>query len=276
MSSYIHGSKPEEQSRLSLLNELINERCIQLMDLEGGEKIIDMGSGLGQFTLAMARRIGMKGKCLGIERDNHQLETANKNLAKQGEITWVEFRQGDAENMPLSHQEWNSFDVGHARFVLEHLSKPEIALRQLVKAVRPGGRVVLEDDDHVGLLLYPEPPGFSTLWTAYMRSYDRLGNDPYIGRRLVSLMYDCGLRKIRNDVVFFGDCAGSTTFQSYVTNLIGVIETARNIMTEGNLISKLVLDESMKHLREWAQLPTAALWYQIYWAVGFKPAPTEG
>lgn len=272
MSSYIHGSTPEEQKRLSLLNELINERCIQLIGLDGGEKIIDMGSGLGQFTLAMARKIGAQGKCLGIERDTHQLETANKNLATQGEIHWVEFRQGDAENMPLGNTEWNSFDVGHARFVLEHLSRPGTALRELVKAVRPGGRVVLEDDDHTSLLLHPDPAGFSTLWTAYMRSYDRLGNDPYIGRRLVSLMYDSGLREIRNDVVFFGDCAGSATFKSYVANLIGVIESARKVMTEGNLISTSVMDESLQHLRAWSELPFAALWYQIYWAVGFKTA----
>jgi SAM-dependent methyltransferase len=270
MSSYIHGSNPEEQKRLSLLNALINERCIQLLGLEGGETVIDMGSGLGQFTLAMARKIGVHGRCLGIERDSHQLETANNNLAKQSEIRWVEFRQGDAENMPLRKDEWNSFDIGHARFVLEHLSQPEIALRELVKAVRAGGRVVLEDDDHFSLLLYPEPPGFSTLWTAYMRSYDRLGNDPYIGRRLVTLMYEAGLREIRNDVVFFGDCASSTTFKSYVVNLIGVIESARKVMTEGNLISTSVMDESLRNLRSWADLPNAALWYQIYWAVGFK------
>jgi ubiquinone/menaquinone biosynthesis C-methylase UbiE len=271
-SSYIHGSTPEEQKRLSLLNELINERCLQLLDLEGGEKIIDMGSGLGQFTLAMARTIGSTGKCLGIERDSHQLSTANNNLARQGEINWVEFRQGDAENMPLKKEEWSTFDVGHARFVLEHLSKPEIALRELVKAVRPGGRVVLEDDDHMSFVLYPEPAGFSTLWTAYMRSYDRLGNDPYIGRRLVSLMYESGLQEIRNNVVFFGDCAGSTTFKSYVANLVGVLESARKVMTEGNLISGEVMDDALENLSEWSDLPHAALWYQIYWAVGFKPS----
>lgn len=274
MSSYIHGSNPEEQARLSLLNELINERCLQLLDLEGGERVIDMGSGLGQFTLAMAKVIGPSGKCLGIERDGHQLETANKNLAKQKEIQWVEFRQGDAENMPLSNEEWNSFDVGHARFVLEHLSKPEIALSQLVKAVRPGGRVVLEDDDHMSFVLYPEPAGFSTLWTAYMRSYDRLGNDPYIGRRLVSLMHESGLSDIRNNVVFFGDCAGSTTFKSYVANLIGILESARKLMIDGNLISEPVMNEALRQLNSWSDLPHAALWYQIYWAVGFKPSPT--
>jgi ubiquinone/menaquinone biosynthesis C-methylase UbiE len=271
MSSYIHGSQPEEQRRLSLLNDLINQRCLQLLSISEGERIIDIGSGLGQFTLAMAREAGATGFCLGVERDDKQLKTAIHNLSLKPDIRWVEFRQGDVEKMPLSANEWNSFDVGHARFVLEHLARPQAALAELVKAVRPGGRVVLEDDDHISLLLYPEPAGFTTLWSAYMRSYDRLGNDPYIGRRLVSLMYEAGLRNIRNDVVFFGDCAGSSTFGSYVANLVGVIESARDVMINGNLISAFTMEESIAHLKLWANLPDAALWYEIYWAAGLKP-----
>lgn len=271
MSSYIHGSKPEEQRRLSLLNDLINGRCLQLLSLSEGERVIDIGSGLGQFTLAMAREVGPGGYCLGVERDERQLKTSVHNLSLKSDISWVEFRQGDVEKMPLSPNEWNSFDVGHARFVLEHLARPQAALAELVKAVRPGGRVVLEDDDHISLLLYPEPAGFTTLWSAYMRSYDRLGNDPYIGRRLVSLMYEAGLRNIRNDVVFFGDCAGSNTFSSYVTNLIGVIESAREVMVKGNLIGEPTMNEAIANLRQWALLPDAALWYEIYWTAGLKP-----
>lgn len=271
MSRYIHGSLPEEQKRLSLLNELINGRCLQLMDLEGGERIIDIGSGLGQFTMGMAKSAGPKGFCLGIERDKQQIDSARRNLSKQQGLTWVEFREGEVERMPLTAGEWNSFDVGHARFILEHLSKPEAALAELVKAVRPGGRVVVEDDDHASFLLYPEPPGFGNLWTAYMRSYDRLGNDPYIGRRLVSMMYAAGLRNIRNDVAFFGDCAGSSTFKSYVVNLVGILESARKMMLDGNLIDERTLTSAMSNLVEWSELPDAALWYEIYWAEGTKP-----
>jgi SAM-dependent methyltransferase len=241
------------------------------MELQPGQRIIDIGSGLGQYTLEMARVVGSKGMCLGIERDARQLEGAVQNLKAEKDIGWVEFRQGEVESLPLSADEWASFDVGHARFVMEHLSKPEAAMNELVKAIRPGGKVVLEDDDHESLILYPESPGFTTLWKAYIRSYDRLGNDPFIGRRLVSLMYNAGLRDMRNDVAFFGDCHGTATFDNFVNNLIGVVESARGTLVGGKLIDEKSMDTAFANLREWARLPYAALWYEIYWACGTKP-----
>ncbi|MGE0770259.1 MAG: methyltransferase domain-containing protein [Cyclobacteriaceae bacterium] len=269
MSKYIHGSEPEEQQRLSLMNELINARCLQLLQLKGNEKILDVGSGLGQFSIEMAR-IARNGICVGIERDERQFELAQQHKTKSG-VDNVAFRLGTVEEMPLAAEEWGHFDVGHARFILEHLSEPGIAIDAMVKAVRPGGHVVVEDDDHYSFLLYPEPHGFSALWTAYMRSYDRLGNDPYIGRRLVALLYDHGLTQIQNNVVFFGDCAGSPTFQAYIDNLIGILNSAKKVMTEGQLIRKEVFEVAMDHLKAWAALPHAALWYTIYWAKGTKP-----
>jgi SAM-dependent methyltransferase len=271
MSTYIHGSKPEEQKRLSLLNRLMNDRCLALMDLQAGEKVIDIGSGLGQYTLEMGKAVGAKGKCLGIERDPRQLEEAVKNMNAVGGIDNVEFRQGEVESLSLKKDELNSFDVGHARFVLEHLPKPHDALQELVKAIRPGGRVILEDDDHASLILFPEPAGFTGLWAAYIRSYDRLGNDPFIGRRLVSLLYGAGLRNMRNDVVFFGDCAGTPTFEGFVNNLIGVIESARPTLLSGHLIDERSMDGAFANLRSWSKLPDSAFWYEIYWASGQKP-----
>ena len=80
MSNYIHGSEPEEQARLAKLNQLINSRCLSLLEIRGGEHILDVGSGLGQFTLAMAAKAGEIGMCLGIERDKNQLKIAQQNL----------------------------------------------------------------------------------------------------------------------------------------------------------------------------------------------------
>lgn len=254
------------------MNQLMNQRCLALMELREGQRVIDIGSGLGQYTMEMAGVVGPSGFCLGIERDPRQLEGALQNLADEGGIRGVEFRQGEVERLPLKDNEWASFDVGHARFVLEHLSRPDAAMTELVRAIRPGGKVVLEDDDHESLILYPDPPGFRTLWSAYIRSYDRLGNDPFIGRRLVALMYDAGLRNMRNDVVFFGDCFGTPTFDGFVNNLIGVVESARPTLVGGNLIGEKSMDNAFENLREWARLPYAAFWYEIYWACGVKPA----
>ena len=62
-SEYIHSSSPEEQHRLSLVNDILNESCLRELNLQKGEKILVLGSGLGQFTRLMARAVGSKGLC---------------------------------------------------------------------------------------------------------------------------------------------------------------------------------------------------------------------
>lgn len=269
MSHYIHGSDSAEQDRLSKLNDLINGRCLQLVEIKGGDRVLDVGSGLGQFTIAMAELSGEGGKCLGIERDKAQLRTSLENL-ERSKKSWVEFRHGNAVDLELHSDEWGSFDLAHTRFVLEHVQQPMKVLEGMAKAIRPGGRVVLVDDDHENFHLYPEPSGFSKIWRAYMGSYERLGNDPYIGRKLVSLLYQAGFKKIRNNVVFFGDNAGSSTFPAYSTNLITILMQAKEVMINESLIGVQDFHVAIASLREWSMLPNAALWYAVNWAEGTK------
>ena len=46
-SEYIHGNSLEEQHRLSLLNDILNESCLRELNLQQREKVLDLGSGLG-------------------------------------------------------------------------------------------------------------------------------------------------------------------------------------------------------------------------------------
>src|SRR5213595_4141961 len=205
--AYLHGTSPAEQGRLSLLNRLMNEAAMRELAIRPGERIVDFGSGLGQLSLDMARAAGAP--VVGIERSEEQLARAERDPL-------LDLRQGDVADPPLRDDEWGSFDLAHARFVLEHVQDPVAVVRQMVRAVRPGGRVVLQDDDHDVLRLYPEPPGFMTLWRAYERTYDRLGCDPYIGRRLVSLLHEAGAQPVRATWIFFGACAGQPNFPAFV------------------------------------------------------------
>jgi 2-polyprenyl-3-methyl-5-hydroxy-6-metoxy-1,4-benzoquinol methylase len=121
-SQYIHGTTRKEQSRLSLLNDLLNSRCVEAMHLRGGEKILDVGSGLGQLTRAMARKADAK--VIGIERSVEQITEAQRLAALDGDESLVEFRQGDALQFPLTAHEWGTFDIAHTRFLLEHVPQP--------------------------------------------------------------------------------------------------------------------------------------------------------
>ncbi len=270
MSNYIHGSEPEEQARLAQLNTLINKRCLDLLTVKNGDRVIDIGSGLGQFTISIAAMAGAKGFCLGVERDGNQLKTSLDNLKRSGQ-TNVEFRSGNAENLELREDEWGSFDLAHTRFVLEHVKDPENVVLGMAKAVKSGGTVVLVDDDHAHFVLDPEPAGFNTVWQAYIRSYDRLGNDPLIGRRLASILHQCGLRDIRINAVFMGDSAESPTFRAYAENLIGILEGAKTLMVRHGLIAEHTFNDAIANIRTWSQRPEAALWYTINWAAGVKP-----
>ncbi|MEM7170460.1 MAG: methyltransferase domain-containing protein [Pseudomonadota bacterium] len=268
---YIHGNSPEEQRRLSSLNDILNDSCLKELNLQPGENVLDLGCGLGQFTRLMARTVGSKGCVVGIERDRFQIIQAQKRADGSKESKLVEFRPGDAQELPLHESEWGSFDVAHARFLLEHVPRPALVIEQMIRSVRPGGRVVVIDDDHGDFRPWPEPSGFHALWQAYVASFERLGNDPFVGRRLVALLQGGGLTSLRNSCVFFGGCAGNERFQATADNLIAALEGAK-----GTIMSEGLLDEDsflagINGLQQWKANPAAALWYSACCAEGLVP-----
>jgi SAM-dependent methyltransferase len=269
---YIHGSDSKEQERLSRLNRLINDASLAELALSAGQRVLDVGSGLGQFTRDMARAVGGGSRrVLAIERDPAQMAEARRQAEAAGEGTLVEWRQGDATSLPLEGGEWGAFDLAHSRFLLEHVPDPGAVVRAMVRAVRPGGRIVLADDDHDLLRLHPEPPLVMDAWRAYFESYRAAGNDPFIGRRLVSLIHDAGGLPRRNTWVFFGSCSGHADFAPLVSNLARILEGARDAIARGGVLDATDVDRAVGSLEAWGLRPDAALWYGISWAEGVKP-----
>ena len=270
-SHYVHGTEPEEQQRLSVLNALLNGASLRQIGLEGGERILDVGSGLGQFSRVMAREVrDGGGTVVGIERDATQLAEAERQAREDGEDGLVEFRVGQAVDLPLKNEEWGTFDVVHARFLLEHVRDPAAAVRSMVRAVRPGGRIVLEDDDHDVLRLYPELPDTRRVWEAYFRSYERFGRDPFVGRHLVALLHEAGASPSRNTWLFFGTCAGSVNFAPMVANFVGVLDGAREAILSVGTLTDPEIDGGIDALKLWSEHPAAALWYATCWAEGTR------
>lgn len=247
---------------------LLNDACLKELALSGGERILDVGSGLGQFSRAIARVAGKT--VLGIERSDDQIAEALRQAKTDGEEKLVEFRRGDARKLPLHDEEWGTFDAAVTRFVLEHVPDPLNVVKEMVRAVRPGGRVVLADDDHDILRLYPDIPGFADLWNAYMMAYSALGNDPGVGRKLVSLLHDAGAVPVRNTWIFFGSCSGEKRFDIYVDNLIGVIAGAREEIVRQKLFDENGFDGVIASFQSWREQPDATLWYAVSWAEGQK------
>jgi SAM-dependent methyltransferase len=268
-SHYVHGTHQEEQRRLSAMNDALNSACLDELRLIGGERVLDVGVGLGQLSRGMARR---GAKVIGVERSAEQLAEARRLAKEAGEEGAVELRQGDAMELPLRPEEQGAFDLAHSRFLLEHLPDPLSVGKQMLKAVRPGGRVVLADDDHAVLRLWPQPPGVGEAWEAYLRTYDRHGNDPFIGRRLPELLYRAGAKPLRITWVFFGACAGQPGFDVYVQNFIAILRGARAEIASQQLVEVAAVDRACEEMAAWGQRPDAAFWYAMSWAEGARPS----
>ena len=266
-SHYVHGTDPVEQQRLTSLNVLLNERCLQVAQPKPGEKIIDLGAGLGQFSRAMARATGEQ--VVGVERSGEQIHEAKRQAAQDGESHLLDMREGDVFELPVSETEWGRFDVAHTRFLLEHVRDPLTVVKNMVRLVRVGGRIVLADDDFETLRLWPEPPGFPAIWNTHNRTYDRHGNDPQVGRRLVQLLHQAGAAPRFNTFVFFGSCAGQPGFDQFIGNLIRVLEEAVQDMIDAGL-TKDAIGEALSELERWRTRPDAALWYGLFWAEGVR------
>jgi SAM-dependent methyltransferase len=270
-STYLHGVDPEEQARLSRLNDWLNAGSLRELGARPGDRVIDFGSGLGQLTRAIARDVAPGGAVVGVERSDEQRERALAFAVAAGEADAVDFRAGDVATPPLRADEWGSFDVAHARFVLEHVPDPLAVVRQMVRAVRPGGRIVLEDDDHDLMRLWPEAPGFSTLWEAYVRTIHVNRNDPFVGRRLPALLHQAGAVPRRSTFLFFGGCAGSWELATMVENLVGIFGGVRERLLEASRIDRADYDTAIDGLRAWSRRPDAALWYAVCWCEGLRP-----
>jgi SAM-dependent methyltransferase len=260
-SRYIHGTAKEEQARLSRLNQLLNDAALREMNIRRGETIVDFGCGLGQLTRAMARAAGVR--AVGLERSAEQIAEALRQARADGEEHLLELRESDVVGAAV---EPSSYDLAHARFVLEHVPDPLAVVKAMVRAVRPGGRIILQDDDHDVLRIWPEPPGLRALWQAYMRTYDRLGNDPIVGRRLVALLHEAGARPVHATWLFFGACAGQETFPAFVENLHFLLATTRDTIVSAGLLGGEEFDETLAQIRRVGSRPDAAFWYAVAYA----------
>lgn len=270
MSDYIHGYSEEEQARLTRMQTILNDEQIRAMDLAGVRSILDVGAGLGQLSRALARAAEPGVRVVGIERDDRQRTEAQRQAERDGEAELLDLRAGDAERLPLSDAERGTFDLAHARFLLEHVRDPAAVVREMVSAVRPGGRIVLVDDDHALLTFWPDCTEGLRVWTRYWESFRELGYDPLIGRKLAGLLREAGAVQVRVTTVFYGAVRGQPLFDPVVDNLIEVMRSAQDRLDESGWLPRTEIERGLAAIDAWRNVENATLWYSLPLAEGCR------
>jgi SAM-dependent methyltransferase len=98
--------------------------------------------------------------------------------------------------------EESAYDLVFARYLLSHLPRPQRAVELMVRALRPGGRLVLEDVFFPGQICYPSNAAFDRFVELYQAvSRKKEGGDAAIGVSLLGMVLEAGLVDVRVGLV---------------------------------------------------------------------------
>jgi ubiquinone/menaquinone biosynthesis C-methylase UbiE len=182
---YIHGHH-ESVLRSHRWRTAENSASYLLPQLTAGQSLLDVGCGPGTVTIDLALRLA-PGEVVGVDTSSAVIEIA-RAAAKDAQAN-VTFDVADAYRLPFAE---NSFDVVHAHQVLQHLTDPIAALREMRRVAKPGGIVAVRDSDYSGMAWFPRSAGLDDWLALYHEVTQANGAEADAGRRLLSWVREAG------------------------------------------------------------------------------------
>lgn len=215
------GKRPYVQSlfgRIARIYDLMNRlmslgldrywrtRAARYLALATGETALDLGTGTADLAIAVIRNSGPRTRVIGMDITPEMLEQARIKIAHLGLQDRIELRLGDAEHIHLPD---NSVDGCCSAFTVRNLTDIKQGFREMLRVVRPGGRVVCLEISHppgkiFGALFYfyfyKLAPLFGTLVGRAFEEYNYLPNSLTTfpdAPKLKAIMQEAGWSDVR-------------------------------------------------------------------------------
>ncbi|MGH9992506.1 MAG: class I SAM-dependent methyltransferase [Nitrososphaera sp.] len=125
--------KPIEESA-----QVVSDKLVDLAQIRHGQKVLDIGTGIGEPAVTAARQVGQNGKVVAIDISPQMLTIAKERAKDNGVEKIIEFREADAESLSLPS---SSFDAIISRWGLMFLPNLSNALTSMRQALVPNGRI---------------------------------------------------------------------------------------------------------------------------------------
>jgi len=154
-----------------------------------GERLLEVGSGTGLLCRLMAAHIAPGGFITGVDISSDFNLIARELNDKSDTAGWVQFTTGKAEQLPFLS---NSFDGAWAARLMLHAAEPDATVDEMLRVIRPGGRVVLMDWDFETVAV-DHPDRELTRRVLHWRT-DHHGGDNWSGRKLLARLIAAGLK----------------------------------------------------------------------------------
>ena len=140
----------------------VGEALIDALDVQPGERVLDVASGTGEPALTLARRLHGKAEIVGTDSAEPMAQVAQSKVEQQG-LKNIQFRAMPAERLDFPD---NSFDKVLCRFGVMLFEDSQQGLNEMCRVLKPGGRVALA--------VWGTPETMPTMYWSYQVLKDRL------------------------------------------------------------------------------------------------------
>lgn len=189
---YALGSTDAEHQRLIRQAKWLSahtERLFREAGIGPSQRVLDLGSGVGDVALIAASLVGPSGEVVGIERDPRSIARARARVTEAG-LGNVSFTPSDVTQIPID----KPFDAAVGRYILMFLSDPVSVLRSLSRLVRPGGVLAFQEPSWGSFL---SMCAYLPLWRAgaslMVETFQRSGTNTNMGPVLSRVFQEAGL-----------------------------------------------------------------------------------
>ena len=229
-------------------------RHLEDLGVREGWHCLEVGGGGGSIAEWLCHHVGSRGHVLATDLDTRFLEafTAPNLEVRRHNLLTDEFPEG-------------AFDLAHARFVIEHLADRMTAMQHMVRALKPGGWLLIEDTDSASWVSAQEADSEATaLFSKWTQSYGRLcrmnGADANAGRRLYREFQALGLLDIGAQGRVYMVQGGSANAEVWYLTA----QQVRDRIIEADLLTAKEMDDVLALLVNpqfvWMEGMVMALW----------------
>jgi len=191
-SAYALGNTDAEHERLIWQAARLapcTERLFREAGIGPGQRVLDVGSGVGDVAMVTARIVGPSGDVMGIERDSRSVARAKARVADAG-FNNVNFIQCDISEITSD----KPFDAVVGRLILQFIPEPSPILRSLCRLVRPGGVFAFQEVTYAPFTLFSAHlPLWCEVISVIQKTLKRAGANTETGLALHRIFQDAGL-----------------------------------------------------------------------------------